>query len=1011
MIFVLALLGFAGLLIALTLLLRDFFRFIWKKTKMITIPCKFVDFGPYLVTVFFAAAFAALGDLFFKVGMAIFAYFLSNDLISFFVLLRGVFSLSNELQHPLETEHVLAGLLLTQLLQFLAIYLMYWGLRKFMHLINRAYNSTSYTESDILYFGFLSSIFFVLIELILYSQNIPTVSAVAHLTFLGFSKLSIVAFFLSISHIHLLRNPQYRNSISTYVEMNAVTKIVINSPILVLFITYCISLLLHLPFYTGSQFLNNNWAIVGVYVLSCVTSFYALRLLLSSSYNYLGVVMLAENSQHLDVRNKLLEPYTAKRYFLLLGGVALFFGLFKLKLFFFFTVITTLAIMVFLSVLVLFYVIGFAGSLFRALWFDYSTPRIDPKYISNYLLVTSRSFISSCGFMLGIVFLSFVFISFYPKSFEHKSDNQVHAVVDEDGKFLYVDRSPKNPSVPIEYEQLPPFLVKCLVLQEDRQFFGQESWWPNRSNWHGLSMSMFYRYFSGGGGSNLTQQLIKNLAFSNVFPQDIQRKFAETITAYQLSIQCDPKDILTSYFNEVGFNGGFGHSGIMTSSLFTFGRTPTKLNYMEMLYLVETLKRGTDIRTLNGYVKYKNAPANSTTIKTALIRKAQLWYKRDLLTKNEFNILRNNQLRFPKRPFEISCAPATNIFIKKQLAKESKKPGIHRSSLSILNQRKVSKAINRFQRSFRAQLKKRDFKLCAAAIAVDVTSGRIEGHYGGEGVANLASFGNGYPVGSVIKPFIIIELLENGWGFDEVQLYDGKMKGRFTPKNFSGTYSNQYVGIRKILGSSLNAPVVNVREYMTPMQLIENVEHRFAVMDFPPDRYLDLSNPDKSGEYEVNYPLGSRNMTVQNIAQMFQVLLNNGVYRKLSVLTPAESIAAETADLHSNPEIQIYQPANANAISSALSYAMKPGGTGTHFRRFLPKGRTYFAKTGTSDGSRHGYTVLSDGKLLIVSWVSYCKEENGRLECNKTPPIPNGSGAQSAGALAAMIYSSLGSNK
>ena len=86
---------------------------------------------------------------------------------------------------------------------------------------------------------------------------------------------------------------------------------------------------------------------------------------------------------------------------------------------------------------------------------------------------------------------------------------------------------------------------------------------------------------------------------------------------------------------------------------------------------------------------------------------------------------------------------------------------------------------------------------------------------------------------------------------------------------------------------------------------------------------------------------------------------------------------------------------------------MQPGGTGTSIKRLLPEGKVFYAKTGTSDKAIHGYTVLSDGNILIVAWVSYGQNNNGRLEFNTAQEIPFGSGAKSAGLLAGMIYKHL----
>lgn len=67
-------------------------------------------------------------------------------------------------------------------------------------------------------------------------------------------------------------------------------------------------------------------------------------------------------------------------------------------------------------------------------------------------------------------------------------------------------------------------------------------------------MPFFTDFFFGGGGSNLNMQLIKNSA--NVISQDVQRKIAESLAAYQLSVQTSDTAIITAYLNEVSMAGG-----------------------------------------------------------------------------------------------------------------------------------------------------------------------------------------------------------------------------------------------------------------------------------------------------------------------------------------------------------------------------------------------------------------------------------------------------------------------
>ena len=1012
MIFVIAIIGFTGLLIALILLLPDLSRFVWRKTGEIKYPNKFVDFSSIGITIFVTAVIAGIALFLYKFCTALVAYCLSDGLISFFISLRGVFSIVNEPQDPFAFNHLLSGLILTPAVQLLSVYFIYDAIRKFMIEKNKMLENSSsdiYNERDAFYFGLITVVIFILYDLVLYSQTIPPTSQIAHLVFLGLSKIATVIFFLAISHVKLLKDQYYSQSISKYLEIKPKAKAVIFTPWRTILITYLIALVLHFPFFTGIQFIENNWLIGLILIIACAAGYYLLRLFLSEGFNYLGVIMLLEGPVVLRPAEKILEPNKQKVFIYLIGATGILFFLFKLKLLFF---SASLLLLVFLVPLLLSFILTYftalSLSIIRAKIKGFSRPESHKQAIISYLYNAAKSLLRGVALMVGVIFLIFSFLTFLPKPFEYKDDALINAVFDKEGNLIYQDYHDGNPSIPISYSDIKSsFLLKCLTLQEDRKFFQQDNWLPNLSNWHGFSMAIFYRYFLGGGGSNINQQLVKNAAFNGIFPRDVQRKLAELLTAYQLSIQCNPEKIITSYLNAVSFHGGRGHKGIQKGSLAAFGKSFNQLNNLELMYLVSTLKRGTSFKTESGYLDYSELAYHHEEVKATLIAKAERWFNAGLLSKKELYKLKNQELRFDVINEDSFCATSTKEFVRKKIERYEHSFGTYRSSLTRQNQKKIQQAVNAYNRKFKAKLTLEGCQLTFAAIVVNIKTGHIIGHYGGEGSTDLTSLGSGYPIGSVIKPFLLVELLEKGWEFDEVRLYDGSIPGKFTPKNYSKTYSNKRVGINTILGKSLNAPMVNIRELIDPISLFGSVENKFTEMGIPADPYTNLNDAHSYGEHEVNYPLGSRSMTLFDLAQAYQTLMNNGMYKELTILQSYTSPFIDSGEkvYLGKKSRKVYQKDNARAIKRALQYSMKPGGTGTHILNLLPSGKHYYAKTGTTDKAKHGYTVLSDGENLIVSWASYCsKDYEDHLECNDTPGIPHGSGVRSAGVLAALIY-------
>ena len=267
----------------------------------------------------------------------------------------------------------------------------------------------------------------------------------------------------------------------------------------------------------------------------------------------------------------------------------------------------------------------------------------------------------------------------------------------------------------------------------------------------------------------------------------------------------------------------------------------------------------------------------------------------------------------------------------------------------------------------------------------------------------MSKFGKGTPIGSMIKPFVLLELLEQGY---QIRLYDGKKKGKRLLHNYNRICSNKYLDAKEILQPSKNAPMGNIYELTAPIPLFISVEEKFSKMNILTDSAINLYDKNKKSENTLNYPIGSRRMTIYDIAQSYQTLFNEGKFIKLSVINKSFNPYELTENVYKKDVVSIYNKQNVRVITDALKTVLDKGGTAHSLSEYLPQNVQFMAKTGTTDKYRHGYTVLCDGETLVVSWVSYGQEINGVLKFNQTE-IPNKSGGHSAGILAAFIFDEL----
>ena len=148
-------------------------------------------------------------------------------------------------------------------------------------------------------------------------------------------------------------------------------------------------------------------------------------------------------------------------------------------------------------------------------------------------------------------------------------------------------------------------------------------------------------------------------------------------------------------------------------------------------------------------------------------------------------------------------------------------------------------------------------------------------------------------------------------------------------------------------------------------------------------------------EDTYNYPLGNRQMTVMEVANLYQTLINDGVHIPLRMLETGDNLQAE----------RIYDAGHVAVVKNALSQTVVSGTMRT-YRNQLPQGVTFYSKTGTSSHQKDGWNILSDGNILIVTWASYGRLNGDQLKLGTEPLY----GASTAGLFSVLAYNELNNN-
>ena len=145
----------------------------------------------------------------------------------------------------------------------------------------------------------------------------------------------------------------------------------------------------------------------------------------------------------------------------------------------------------------------------------------------------------------------------------------------------------KEKRIIVEYDDLPPVLIRAFLAAEDRTFFQHGG-----IDYVGVSRAMLNNVVNVirgrrvEGGSTITQQVAKNVLLTS--DVTIGRKVKEAILAKRLEETLNKRQILALYMNEVFL--GYGSYGVGAAAQNYFGKRLNQLTPDEAAYLAALLK-------------------------------------------------------------------------------------------------------------------------------------------------------------------------------------------------------------------------------------------------------------------------------------------------------------------------------------------------------------------------------------------------------------------------------------
>ncbi|VFP86313.1 Penicillin-binding protein 1B, isoform gamma [Candidatus Erwinia haradaeae] len=519
----------------------------------------------------------------------------------------------------------------------------------------------------------------------------------------------------------------------------------------------------------------------------------------------------------------------------------------------------------------------------------------------------------------------------------------------------------------LERSSFPDFLVKTLLITEDRHFYHHAG-----ISLHAIARAFLKNIIAGHtiqGGSTLTQQLVKNLFLTN--QRSLLRKINEAYMAIIMDARYNKDRILELYLNEV-YLGQVGNNqihGFPLASLYYFGRPVNELTLDQQALLVAMVKGA------SFYNPWRN-PSITLERRNLLLRLVRQQNIIDLecyikLRARSLGVNHESNLMTTQASFMQLVDHELQANLGNKIQDYS---GIKIfTTLDPLSQDSAEKSVREGVEILRKEKSLNDLE--SAMVIVDRFTGEIRAMVGGSNPKFL-----GYnralcvhrPIGSLAQPAIYLTAFGkpdsyrlNTWISNNPiplrQLNDKTWRSINHSRSLNGQ-----VMLIDALTYSINVPTVNLGITLGLHSILET----WSRLGAPKDQLKPLPT----------ILLGALHLTPVEVAQVFQTIASGGNYSKLSTLCSVLSENGIVLYERFPQTIRSFSPQAAYLTLYAMQQVIDHGTEST--LGALHPAAHLAGQAGTTNYLIDNWFSGIDGKEVTITWVG--RDNNQKIQlCSK----------------------------
>jgi len=585
------------------------------------------------------------------------------------------------------------------------------------------------------------------------------------------------------------------------------------------------------------------------------------------------------------------------------------------------------------------------------------------KFWRNFLILGVTVFVLLVSII--IVFIASFKIPDF-NSFEDRKTVSSTKIYDRTGEVLLYDIHQDIKRTNIAFADMGSYIKNATVAVEDAEFYNHKG--VRITSTIRAVLSNIFNIGIGGGGSTITQQLIKNTLLTQ--EKSYTRKIKEWVLAVKIEKTMSKEKILELYLNEAPYGGTI--YGVEEASRSFFNKKAHELTLAEAAY-VAAIPQSPSFLSPYG----KNKAKLDERKNLVLFRMNELNFIGD----EEYENAKNEVVTFIPRATEGIKAPHFVFFIKDYLEQKYGIEIVEKGGLKVITTLDYSlqeKGEKILKEGALENAKNWNGKN-AGLVAIDPKTGQIISMIGSRDYFDKEIDGN-YNIatasrqpGSAFKPFIYATAFTKGFTPNTVlfdlstefqttcSAYGVALGGHnqsdcYRPDNYDGKFRGP-MKLRDALAQSINIPAVKLLYLVGVNDAIKLAQN------------LGISTLGESGRYGLTLVIGGGEVTLLDITSAYGVFANDGIKNPYTGVLRVEDASGKILEEFIPSSREILSRNIALTISDILSDNVARTPTfGANSPLNIP-GRDIAVKTGTTNNNKDAWTVGYTPSIVVGVWA------------------------------------------